>query len=82
MRAEHQHRAAPLAQPLAAFDRGVVDSDAALLVRVVELEIPDAVEMHVLGADSREIVPHAGQDALDLGRRFFGKGDGKLAFAV
>ena len=78
MRAEHQHRAAPLAQPPAALDRRVVDDDAALPLRVVEIEVPDAVELHVFRADPREIVPHAGQHPLDLGRRFFGIGDREL----
>ena len=82
MGAEYQHRAAPLPQPAAAVDRGVIDRDAALLVRAVELEIPDAVEMHALGT-TRAMLSHmpAKMCSISAGD-FSGKVTASCAFAV
>ena len=48
--------------------------DTARLLRMIEVVIPDVVEMGELGADAAEIVPDAGQNGFDLFRRFFGEG--------
>ena len=40
--------------------------DAARLVRMIEVVVPDVIEMGEFGADAAEIVPDAGQDGLDL----------------
>ena len=41
---------------------------------MIEVVIPDVVEMGEFGADAAEIVPDAGQDFLDLFGRFFREG--------
>ena len=49
------------------------DFDAALL-GMIDVIVPDVVEMGELGADAAEIVPDAGQDFLDFLGRFFREG--------
>jgi hypothetical protein len=44
-----------------------------LVVRMIDVVVPDVIEMGELGADAAEIVPHAGQNGFDLFRRFLGK---------
>ena len=41
---------------------------------MIDVVIPDVVEMGEFGADAAEIVPDARQDLLDLLRRFFREG--------
>ena len=48
--------------------------DAARLVRMIDVVVPDVIEMGELGADAAEIVPDAGQNGFDLFRRFLGEG--------
>ena len=48
--------------------------DAARFVRMIDVVVPDVIEMGELGADAAEIVPDAGQNGFDLFRRFLGKG--------
>ena len=48
--------------------------DAARFVRMIDVVVPDVIEMGELGADAAEIVPDAGQNGFDLFRRFLGEG--------
>ena len=48
--------------------------DAARLFRIIDVVVPDVVEMGELGADAAEIVPDAGQDGFDFLGRFFREG--------
>ncbi len=41
---------------------------------MLDVVVPDVIEMGEFGADAAEIVPDAGQNGLDLLGRFFGKG--------
>jgi len=48
--------------------------DAARFLRIIDVVVPDVVEMGELGADAAEIVPDAGEDGFDLLGRFFREG--------
>ena len=48
--------------------------DPAGFFRMIDVVIPDVIEMGELGADAAEIVPNAGENLLDLLRRFLGEG--------
>ena len=52
--------------------------DPARLVRLIDVVVPDVIEMGELGADAAEIVPDAGQNGFDLLRRFLGEGGGEV----
>ena len=56
------------------------DLDAAFL-GMIDVIIPDVVEMGEFGADAAEIVPDAGQDFLNLLGRFFREGGGEIVAA-
>src|SRR6185295_3443462 len=47
--------------------------DAARLVRMVDVVVPDVIEMGEFGADAAEIVPDARQNGFDFFRRLLGK---------
>ena len=57
-----------------------LDFDAAVL-GMRGIVLPDVIEMGELGADAAEIVPDAGEDGLDLLRRFFREGGGQIGAA-
>src|SRR5262249_36010087 len=54
--------------------RPLAELDAARLLRVIGVVVPDVVEMGKLGANAAEIVPDAGENPFDLLRRFFREG--------
>src|SRR5215211_4959223 len=80
MGGKYERRLAVVAQSPEAIDRLGCNLDAAR-GGVIEIAVPQAVEMRVLGRQSSEIVPYATQDLLDLGRRFFRKGGGEVGAA-
>ena len=73
MAGEDQRRLAVVPHLVEQFAGPLRQFDAAVL-GMIAIVIPDMVEMGELGADAAEIVPDAGQDRLDLLRRFFREG--------
>ena len=56
------------------------DFDAALF-GIGRIVLPDMIEMGKFGADATEIVPDAGENGLDLRRRFFRERGGQIGAA-
>ena len=77
MRGEDEGRLAVVAQAIETLDRRRRDLDAAG-VAIVEVEVPQAVEMRIFGRDASEVLPHGGEDRFDLGGRLFRIGGGEV----
>ncbi len=73
-RGKEQCRLAVVAQFVEQLLAARRELDAAWLVGIPGIMIPDAVDMREFGPDASEVVPDAGQDLLDLLRRLFGEG--------
>jgi hypothetical protein len=68
--------------PPAGRDRSIHVFEAVRLDSPAPLEDADFQQMRVFGRNAAEIVPHAGDDARDLGLRKFGKGVANVAPSI
>jgi hypothetical protein len=69
---EDDRRLAVVAQVIENLLGPRAELDAARLVRMIDVVVPDVIEMGELGADAAEIVPDAGQMVSISFRRFLG----------
>ena len=74
MAGEDDRRLAVVAQGVEDLLGPRAELDAARLIRMIDVVVPDVIEMGELGADAAEIVPDAGQNGFDLFRRFLREG--------
>src|SRR3569623_72243 len=51
---------------------------AGVLFRCGLIVVPDMIEMGELGADAAEIIPHTGENFIDLRRRLFREGGDEI----
>jgi hypothetical protein len=75
---ENDRRLAVIAQRVEQLLGPRAEFDPAWFVRMIDVVIPDVVEMGKLSADAAEIVPDAGENLLDLFGRFLGEGLGEI----
>ena len=66
MAGEDDRRLAVVAQVIENLLGPRAELDAARFVRMIDVVVPDVIEMGELGADAAEIVPDAGQNGFDL----------------
>ena len=74
MACEDQRRLAVVAECIKYLAGALREFHIARLAGIAGIVIPDAVEMREFRTDAADIVPHAGDDLVDLLRRFFGEG--------
>ena len=79
MAREDDRRLAVVAQGIENLLGPRAELDAARFVRMVDVVVPDVIEMGELGADAAEVVPDAGQNGFDLFRRFLGESGGEIS---
>src|SRR5439155_21295911 len=73
MACEDDRRLAVVAQVIENLLGPCAELDAARFVGMIDVVVPDVIEMSELGADPAEIVPDAGQNGFDLFGRFLGE---------
>src|SRR5262249_22020280 len=74
MAGEENRGLAVVAQRVEQLLGACAELDATRLVRLIDVVVPDVVEMGELGADAAEIVPDARENLLHRFRRFLGEG--------